>query len=763
MRIKSAILLIVSLVINSHRAWAVPAYPYKISVKTENGKDVSIFMRGDEHIKYAVSSDGYTLLNDSSGWWYAEKDGEETLRRSPYRLMTAEDETEELKIFKKNCPKELILKSKSELEDVRRSQEVETTVRKSRSITGERRALVVLMEFKDVGFKKTKEEFAELFNSTDYHENNAIGSVRDYYDFASQGQLNYVSDVYGPYTAQYNMRYYGANTGEGGSDSNPVALCIEAVRNLPKDLDHTLYDNDGDGLVDNIHIIFAGYGEEAGASANAIWAHEYPHRIVLKNEVGYSLAGYSCSPELRGNSGSNITYIGVICHELGHALGAMDYYDTNYGTGGEFDGTGQWDIMAGGSWNDYGRTPPNFNPYVRSEVFGWNKQVVLENNQSISMPRMEIGNSEQTVVYRLNTGSNGDYFLLENRQQYKFDAALPGAGLMIYHVHPTIERYNATNTVNASHPQGLYPVCAAYSEPSRKNYGTINSAACPFPGSNGKMEFSSVTAPAAVAWNGSAATVPISSIVMKPTSGIITFTTGDGSSTEPDKPDEPEEPTARNIVYEENFENGINGRINVSSVIGKEIWRTYPSGEFVMNADVIPEPTAGTHLFMMFSGKNATMSESEAISTEIDIEPGANYVMSFDFCSIPALSSPIPTFNLYVEDEYGEYNVCNLNEATEQWKSVEIPLVLAGEHFHYKLHGNIFAGGIFIDNIKLYKEDIVSSVKLRGAETMEEETLVYQLDGTYLGVYKNLNHSLRPGLYILKQRDKTWKKVVAGK
>lgn len=760
MKYKSVILLIVVLIINSHGALAVPAYPYKVTVKTEDGKDVSISMHGDENIKYAVSSDGYTLINDSSGWWYAEKDTEGDIKKSAYRLMTSEDETEELRVFKKNCPKSLTLKPRQDVVNVSSSQDGGTTVKANRTIIGERRALVVLMAFKDVSFKKKKEEFVNLFNSKDYHENNAIGSVRDYYDFASQGQLDYVSDIYGPYTAQYNMRYYGANTGDGGSDSNPVALCIEAVRNLPADLDYSLYDNDGDGLVDNIHIIFAGHGEEAGASADAIWAHEYPHRIVLKNEVGYSLAGYSCSPELRGNSGNNITYIGVICHELGHALGAMDYYDTNYGTGGEFDGTGKWDIMASGSWNDQGRTPPNFNPYVRSVVFGWNKQVVLENNQSISMPRMEIGNSEQTVVYRLNTGSSGDYFLLENRQQYKFDAALPGAGMMVYHVHPNIEKYNTTNTINASHPQGFYPVCAAYSEPSRKNYGTINSAACPFPGSNGKMEFSSVTAPAAVAWNGSAATVPISSIVMKSTSGVITFATGEGNPQEPDKPDNPDEPTERNVVYVENFENSINDRINVSSVIGKEIWRTYPSGEFIMNADIIPKPSEGTHLFMMFSGKNATMSESEAVSNEITIEPGASYSLSFDYYSTPVLSSPIPTFNLYIEDEYGEYNVCNLNETTEQWKTIEIPVVLAGDHFHYKLYGNIFAGGIFIDNIKLFKEDVVSSVRLNGTETMEAEGHVYLIDGAYMGIYKNLLHSLKHGIYILKQKDKTWKKFV---
>ena len=46
-------------------SYAAPAYPYKIYVNLETGDSVEIFMRGDEFLKYAISSDGYTLLNDS--------------------------------------------------------------------------------------------------------------------------------------------------------------------------------------------------------------------------------------------------------------------------------------------------------------------------------------------------------------------------------------------------------------------------------------------------------------------------------------------------------------------------------------------------------------------------------------------------------------------------------------------------------------------------------------------------------------------------
>lgn len=755
MKALSIRLLLVALLINCYRAFAVPAYPYKVIVKTENGKDVVIFLRGDEHVKYAVSTDGYTLVNDSSGWWYAEKNSEGAIKKSAYMLMASEDETEDLKTFKKSCPKGIMPIQQQGTENIRRSFEKDRKVVGNGAITGERRALVILMEFRDAAFKRTKEDFDALFNSIDYKVDDAIGSVRDYYNFASQGQLDYVSDIYGPYTAQYNMRYYGANSSNGGSDSNPVALCIEAIKNLPSDLDYTLYDNDGDGMVDNVHIIYAGYGEEAGASSDAIWAHEYPHRIVLKSEVGYSLSGYSCSPELRGNRGSNITHIGVICHELGHALGAMDYYDTNYGTGGEYDGTGKWDIMASGSWNDNGRTPPNFNPYVRSTVFGWNTQTELGPDEHVTLPRMEVGNSKQSLIYRVETGKSGDYFLLENRQKYGFDAALPGEGLMIYHVHPNIDRYNSTNTINATSPQGLYPVCASYSEPNKKKYGNINSGECPFPGSKNVRFFSPSTSPAAIAWNGSPAKVSLSYITMNSSDGSISFTTGNEITDEPEDPDLPIE---QKLVYYESFESNIKDRITVNSISGKEAWRSYAKGNFVMNADMIPEASDGEKILMLFVGKGSPTNESEAVSDVIDVESGANYTITFDiYCK--AVSTTKPSFSFFVEDEYGEYNIYSLNETTSQWRRVELPVAFADNKFRYKLYGRVYTGGVFIDNIKLYKEEDITSIN-DIVEAFSTPAELYGINGVLLGTYSNKIKDLQPGIYIMRKGNITKKIII---
>lgn len=723
--------------------YAVPAYPNKVIVTTNDCDSVVIYMRGDEFQKFAVTEDGYTLINDFDGWWYATSLEDGRIGKSRFRLMPYENESPEIIQFKAINPKGMIPKRIIPNQYNLISKQTESS-----PLIGERRALVILMQFKDLQFKKTKENFSALFNDIDYQANDATGSVRDYYKFASQGQLDYISDIYGPYTSQYPMKYYGGNDANG-NDSNPIQLCIEAIKNLPPSFDSSLYDNDGDGVIDNVHIIFAGYGEEAGASSDAIWAHEYPAQI---NSAGYSFANYSCSPELRDNRGNNITNIGVICHELGHALGAKDYYDTNYGSGGEYDGTGEWDIMASGSWNNDGLTPPNFNPYVRSIVFGWNSQVLLNSDEEILMPRMEYGNSDQTVIYKMETESSGDYFLLENRQLHEFDAALPGEGLIIYHVHPNIDNIYS-NTVNATHPQGLYPVCASYSEPTSKNYGNINSDECPFPGSRNIKSFSATTSPAAIAWDGSVSKISISDISLDSVKGTISFNTKSKADS-----DTTDLSGTENLIYRESFETNIDETMDVNSINGQEIWRIYKKGDFVINSELIPSPSDGEKLLMLYSAKGYSVSESEIISPEIKINEDVNYSISFDiYCNTK--SSLTPNFELFIEDENGIYNIYSKKGIVEEWETVTLPLIITGEKFRYKLYGCINAGGIFIDNIKLFESGIDSSINPVSVLKSETECCVYHLNGTFVGRLSNLNN-IPAGFYLIRQGNSTRKLIV---
>lgn len=754
------------------RLSAVPAYPGRVYVVVDNGKSVAITMKGDEHFKYALSEDGYTLLNVENKWKYATTDNNGNLIASEFSLTAIEDEDTDLQNFKINCPKHLSINLNTD--PAYRQKSVQRIgIHSGEPIIGQRRALVVLMQYKDIKLSKSKNDFESLFNDEGFSLDNAKGSVKDFYSFASSGQLDYISDIYGPYTASNNMRYYGQNSSRGGGDVNAIELCLEAIRNLPKDLDYSVYDNDHDGIVDNIHIIFAGYGEEAGASADAIWSHEYPYKIVMKNEIGVNFSGYSCTPELRGNSGKKISNIGVICHELGHALGANDYYDTNYALEGSYDGTGKWDIMASGSWNDEGRLPPNFNPYVRTHDFGWEKQQDIMEEGTITLTPHSY-KLKDNIVIRLNTESSDDYFLLENRQQIQFDASLPGKGLVVYHVHPNIDYLSESNSINNTNPQGFYPVCASGSKPSSNLYGNINTNECPFPGSLNITSFTPFASPSAKAWDGSYAQFSLINIAQL-SDGSMTFSVVKHNDIieEPDIDDSGDLVT----IFYDSFENGISD-YSSSILMGRKNWTCYPSSAIVSNTEMIPTPIDGKKLLMLFTGKNQTICEAEIESKNIDIIPDRRYFLSFDVTTSFLPESVAPIFRLWVRDDNMQLYSQTIQSLKDTWEHIEVPIVSSTKSIKYGFYGNIYTGGLFIDNLKLQTlEDVTSIVQLDpnnvidigvkgnivSISSKEELNIeIYSINGLpimqiHLNANKPHNVSLPSGIYIYRWQGHTQK------
>ena len=482
---------------------AVPAFPQKVALRVKGGNEVWVTVKGDEYNKWALTTDNYTLLPSGNEWYFAKADSMGNAVRSGYKLCADAERSKSLRRFLAQQPKGL----RPMVDEAQKKEAIVPGIgllkneEGMRQSCGERRALVILMSFADVSFTKTEADFDALFNEPGYAVDGAQGSVYDYFREVSYGQLSFHCDVLGPYRAAYPMAYYGSNS-YGGSDTNPYALFLEAMEHAVREIDLQDYDADGDGYVDNVHIVFAGYGEEAGASPSAIWSHEAMFPEITMQSM--KIDRYSCTPELRGNRGGGISRIGPCCHEMGHALGAMDYYDTDYTTGGSFEGTGVWDVMAQGSWNNDGITPAHFNPYVKAYDFGWVGVTTLTHTGDYSL---HPSTWEKDGVYRVDTGSEGDFYLLESRVRDGFDTALPGEGLMVYHVHPRIEEGAYGNTINASAPQMMYPVCASSSvsvpSSSSYSYGEINSVGCPFPGSSGKMGFGGQTVPAAFAWDGS--------------------------------------------------------------------------------------------------------------------------------------------------------------------------------------------------------------------------------------------------------------------
>jgi M6 family metalloprotease-like protein len=520
MKIKLASILLFSIILGIQTGSSVPAYPGIVQFLQSDGSLISIFLKGDEFVSWAETTDGYTLLfNNRGGYDYAVRGKNNLLEPSGLLAHNIPYRTANETLLLANNPRGLAY-SAEQIRMLKSLNQIYTDNIQTEAAfptTGSRKLICILMGFKDQAFSKTQADFNNLLNQIQYTVDGATGSVKDYFREVSYNKLDLSVTVAGPYTAANNMSYYGKQSGST-DDVNPGALITEAVNYADPDVNFAEFDNDNNGSVDGVYVIFAGYGQEAGASTDAIWSHSSSIPTLYKD--GKSISKYACSCELRGNSGSGITRIGVICHEFGHVLGSPDFYDTDYETGGSYEGTKTWDLMASGSWNNNGATPAHPSGFVKVLCYSWASVTELTAAAIITLNNAaEYSNS----FYKLNTTTSGEYFFIENRERHLFDAYIPGSGLIIYHVHKDV--FSSGNVINATHPQKMYPVSQnATSEPNStpSSYGSIASATCAWTGT-GKNEFSDTSVPSSKSWAGNNTGKPVTNILRDAVNKTVTF------------------------------------------------------------------------------------------------------------------------------------------------------------------------------------------------------------------------------------------------
>ncbi len=499
-------LFLVILTANIQTAFGVSAYPFPIEITQPDGTRITITLRGDEHLKWAQTTDGFSIMRNNKGIFeYTRLSTTFDMIPSGVQARNERERSGSDNQFLSHTPKGLTY-SKNQVGMIKSiSQMTQINRLKSASVTGTKKFICILIGFTDQAFTKTNADFENLFNQVGYATDGATGSVYDYYAENSYGQLNLSVTVAGPYTAAHNMAYYGANDASG-NDINAQSLVNEAVTLADPSVNYADFDNDRDGSVDGVYVIHSGFGEEAGAPSNNIWAHNSAIPAVTMDEK--IISNYACSAELRGVSGTGMIRIGAICHEFGHILGATDYYDTNYATDGSNSGTGSWDLMGDGSWNNSGATPAHHNPYNKIFTFGWATAKKVTAGANITMNDAERnGNS----FYMISTATPNEFFLCENRQKQNFDSYIPGHGLVIYHVDGNFITTNG-NKINSGSHQGMYPVCANATDLPPANYGIINSSGLPFPGSSNKTSFTDNTIPNAKSWASDLTGCPITGI-----------------------------------------------------------------------------------------------------------------------------------------------------------------------------------------------------------------------------------------------------------
>ena len=349
--------------------------------------------------------------------------------------------------------------------------------------TGTKHALVLLVDFSDKVATTAQSHYASmLFSDGSY----ATGSLRDYYQEISYQQLDVLGDVSGQgttpgwYRAPHNRAYYGdGQYGMGDYPRNSQGLVVDLVPMADPYVDFSLYDNDGDGVVDALFLVHAGRGGEQTGNTDDIWSHAWAIPIDLYAD-GVQIYGYSIEPE--------DGHIGVFCHEFGHVLGLPDLYDYGYDSWG----TGNWSLMSQGCWGNNGVTPVHMDAWSLTQM-GWVDPIVVDGTTvtGASLPAIETS----PTMYKIPAyaGSTQEYFLIENRRKIGFDSYISGQGLIIYHVDETV--YG--NNDQPHYEVGVEPADGRF---DLENNGSVGDAGDPWPGSSNNRTFTNTTTPNSLSW-----------------------------------------------------------------------------------------------------------------------------------------------------------------------------------------------------------------------------------------------------------------------
>lgn len=443
---------------------AAPAKRGTVTFTQPDGSTFRGYIRGDEfcHVKTTLS--GKMIAQDGDGWWcYATYSADGKICISESHVSQADVAT-----LSTNGASAAALPDPSEkraefnrltgerLNATRNFLGTDgTPATKAAALPKQKHGIVILAQFKDVQFKYKKENFENMLSQSGYSFNGATGSAMDYFNEQFGGSVEFSFDVSDIVQLPENVKYYGGNDSDG-NDRNAVQMAIDACNGAAEaGVDFSKYDDDNDGYVDNVFIVFAGGDEADGAGDDCIWAHAYyiesgeGQKLELS---GKRIDSYACASELTPTyeefgGGYGLTYtlsgIGTFCHEYSHTLGLPDLYDTDYQkSGGQSEAL--WTtsgLMDGGNSNNGGNTPPNYNAIDR-ECLGIGEALELTEG-SISLEPI----NHSGRYYKIESDVAGEYFLLECRSSNElWDKHIGGSGMLVYHIDKSVNYAGKSDT-----------------------------------------------------------------------------------------------------------------------------------------------------------------------------------------------------------------------------------------------------------------------------------------------------------------------------
>ena len=513
--------------------WAVfcmaePADYEPFFLKQPDGTTLLARLVGDEHFSVLETADGYILQKDALGYYaYADETGKSSgiYARDPNSRSSSE-----LQFLAKLNPDAIYQKLLAESPD---DEALEYGIPKfalpkiqrmpvpNKKLTlGDIRGVVILVQFSDVKFKNAdpQKQFSEMLNKEGYNEFHHQGSARDYFIKNSSGAFRPTFDVIGPVTISGTRAYYGGTSDDRRYNMARTAL-IEALDTLLRwnSIDFSQYDNDKDGNVDFVYMIYAGVGRSSSGVVESIWPHA--SSITKRMGNGPTVKRYACSNEIGGraykanSATSTPNGIGTFVHEFGHVLGLPDLYDV--GGNNKQKTPHSWSIMAHGGYNCptnsdnvQGCAPAFYSAFERMSV-GWMAAPTELNVKG----QVQLDKIDDNIAYSVTNPQNpNEMFLLEYRTNKNWDAGQPRSGMLIWHIDYVASVWsNRKINVDGSH---MYVDI----EEAVTTTGTSAAPSDPFPGSRNVTSFNKF-----VFWNGDDMNISLTNIKESSDKEYITF------------------------------------------------------------------------------------------------------------------------------------------------------------------------------------------------------------------------------------------------
>lgn len=542
---KKILLSIVFALMGIASGFAAKAHTGLTTITQSDGSQLTIRLHGDEHFSWYSTADDVLIVQVGSNYYVAQVEEDGTLKATPQLAHNAGERgtVEEQVINNQNKEKFLNLLN---AEPQALAKTIGTVTPAYFPHTGSPKALVILVEFQDVKFK-TSDPVATFTHYLKGAEgkaapeaNNAYvtkgmvnyGSVSQYFNDMSQGKFTPQFDIVGPVTVSKNSAYYGGNVGNS-TDVNFAQMIAEACKGVSTKVNFADYDQNNDGYVDLVYVIYAGYSESInGNSSDCLWPKSginkfyEPGTSNLLKLNGKKICRYGINNELNATPSDWIdgkpllNGIGLFCHEFSHTMGLPDLYPTVVTSRVDNQNPEYWDLMDGGEYTYNGYFPTPYSPW-EMDVMGWTAPIELgDEAKQVSLNSY----ASDRTAYKIN-GENDEYLLIQNIQTEGWWRGITKAfktGMLVWRIdypYTTVSLDNRLNNEKGKPNVVIVPadgyVISAYNKQRTEEEYNLSLKGDPFPGTKNKTELLSVVL------NNSTLKKPFYNI--KETDGVITF------------------------------------------------------------------------------------------------------------------------------------------------------------------------------------------------------------------------------------------------